>query len=502
MGLYSVLNQEIMRISYLFLFLLLNISVIKGQDYPEFSDLSSREFSRPYFSSVEVSDGFLYLSRQNTADFKLFKVNYDGVVTDSALTSVDGYKISGYLYFINNRIFLIGSAYRPLINFDQLFYVRRNSILEFNQDLDLIGVHLYNNMPYGYFEAIGSILDYNFYQPLTSFHLEGDTMSMIHFYYKLDTITFVPSTQAVVLDKVGLNDSIYSQKYIAGNLGSYNGAVILNDKIFIHGWTSECCYPVLIDFTSVGEFTADGDFVRKISLAPPDVWLDPAVPSSGILMNDRVFTSYNDAQFYPPICEEEAAVIDIRDKDFNLLHLAKVPDCGFYPSGTKCFAEQGNKIYFLTRNALGDIGLYQYDTLLNLQWSKFFDFAEPHLGFALNSTPDGGCIMECFVGDILKLYKVDCFGNIVSSTQLPIRAKDNVTLFPNPFTESLTISGVTDPKALVQVYDLAGKLCQSVVWTNNTPFVVNTSLTKGMYVVVGSSLLDGRVLFSERVVKE
>jgi hypothetical protein len=490
-----------MRISYLFLFLLLNISVIKGQDYPEFSDLSSRQSTMAFFSSVKISDGFLYLTQQENLDFKVFKVNYDGVVTDSATTSFDGYNCSGNLYFVNNRIFLIGSAYKPLINFNQFFNERGNCILEFNQDLDLIGSHLYKNMPYGYFEAVYLFISDNFFQPLTSFHLEGDTMSMIHFYYKLDTITFAPSTQAVVLDKVGLNDSIYSQKSIAGNLGSYNGAVILDDKIFIHGWVSECCGPILLDFTSVGEFTADGDFVRKISLAPPDVWLDPAVPSSGILMNDRVFTSYNDAQFYPTICEEEAAVIDIRDKDFNLLHLAKVPDCGFYPSGTKCFAEQGNKIYFLTRNALGDIGLYQYDTLLNLQWSKFFDFAEPHLGFALNSTPDGGCIMECFVGDILKLYKVDCFGNIVSSTQLPIGNQGKISIFPNPFVDSFTIEGVNASKALVQLHDLSGKLCQSLVWNKGASIAVNATLPSGMYVVTVRSLLDGRVLFSGQILK-
>jgi hypothetical protein len=443
MGLYSVLNQEIMRISYLFLFLLLNISVIKGQDYPEFSDLSSNKSTYSgYFSSIEVNGGYLYHIYQNDSDYRLFKVNYDGIVIDSTTTFADGYDCGGDLYSINQRIFLIGTAFPPeFINFAYLMENRRNSILEYNQDLDLIGVHLYNTMPYENFVDLSIYFDNSFFQPLTSFHLEGDTMSIIRSYTQLDTLTFISDYTQPMLERVGLNDSVYLVKNLGYNLTYYTGAVITDDKIFANAFASSVGGPVFINFSSIGELTSNGDFVRQISLAPPNAWVDPTVTSASVLINNRIFTSYNDPGFYLPECGEEAAVIDIRDKDFNLLHLAKVPDCGFYPSGTKCFAEQGNKIYFLTRNALGDIGLYQYDTLLNLQWGKIFDFQESHLGISLNSTPDGGCIMECFVGDILKLYKVDCFGNIVSSTQLPIGNQGKISIFPNPFADSFTIEG-------------------------------------------------------------
>jgi hypothetical protein len=428
------------------------------------------------------------------------------MLIDSAKTLTnEGLKGDGNLYTANNRIFLIGSSFPDFSNFNQLMVERRNSILEYNQDLDLIGVHLYNTMPLNNFVTLNTatgLVSFNFFQPLTSFHLNADTMSIIRYYTQLDTLTFITEGTSPILEKVGLNDTVYLEKNLGYNLTYFNGAVILDDKIFAYAYASEVGGPVFIDFTSVGELTSNGDFVRQISLAPSNAWIDPAVPSSGIMLNNRIFTSYNDPGFYLPECGEEAAVIDIRDKDFNLLHLAKVPDCGFYQTGTKCFAEQGNKIYFLTRNALGDIGLYQYDTLLNLQWGKIFDFQESHLGISLNSTPDGGCIMECFVGDILKLYKVDCFGNIVSSTQLPIGNQGKISIFPNPFADSFTIEGVNAPKALVQLHDLSGKLCQSLVWNKGASIAVNATLPSGMYVVTVRSLLDGRVLFSERVVKE
>jgi len=483
-------------------------TLVYGQPIPEFSDLSSRPISSlAGFHSLRTSDGILYYITLLDQSSKLYRVNFDGILVDSTEFNSDGYRYIGQLYAADGRFFLIGNAFKPFVNWLQSFEEDRRSIVEFDENLDITNVNRYDLLP----DGAGSVSSSQFqvgtgftlFQPLDAHHLKGDTMIMTRDYVFFDTTTFIPLGRSQRLEKVVLNDSFYSVKSIGQYIQDYKGAAIFDDSIYVYASASECCGGTLFDFTNVGVFNSNGDWVRKIALLPqPNGLIDVAYDANGLSMNGKIFTSYTDViDVYTPACE--AAVIDIRDTKFNLSRLAKVPLCEFYPAGTKCFAEVDNAIYFQTRNTSGDIGLCKYDTLLNLQWSRIYDFDESHLGISINATPDGGCILECVTGpnqSILKLYKVNAAGDIVSFTSFPIAPISAVTVFPNPFAEWIGIEGVSEPDALVEIHDTAGRLCQTATLSSSA-VQVNAALPSGMYILTVRSTKSNQVLHSQKIMK-
>jgi len=484
-----------------------------GQPVPEFSTLSSTAINgRSGFHSLKIPDGILYYITKPDLSATLYKVNFEGVVVDSAIFNTDGYTYTGQLYTSNGRFFLIGNADKPFVSWFQSATESRRSIIEFDENLDIIQANRYDMLPSG--PGLGLAVTVSvqttvgagsaIFQPLDAHHLKGDTMLMTREYIFFDTTTFLPKGGSQRLEKVVLNDSYYSVKSISQYIEAYKGAAILDDSIYVYASASECCAQALFDFTSVGVFNADGDWVRKIALLPqPNGLIDVAYDANGLYMNGKIFTSYTDVVgISDPLCE--AAVIDIRNTKFNLLRLAKVPLCGFYPSGTKCFAELGNTIYFQTRNNDGDIGLCQYDTLLQLHWSQVYDFDLPHLGIAVNATPDGGCILESVTGqdqNILKLYKVNAAGNIVSFTSFPMAKVPAVKVYPNPFVDRISIEGLMEPGGLVEIYDCTGRLCQSATLANQQ-VQVDPALPPGLYAMTIRSRTNNRVLYSQKLVKQ
>lgn len=475
---------------------------------PEFSTLSSQPLSSSVeIHSLQISDGILYYIKKPDGSRTLYKVNYGGNLVDSTEFTSDGFEYTGQLYTRNGRYFLVGNAFKPFVSWSQAFEESRRSIVEFDENLNVIDIHLYDLLP----DAAGNVVStqlgvgsgFALFQPQDAQHLKGDTMMMTRDYIFFDTLTLRPLGHNPRLEKVVLNDSFYSVKSLGQNIEGYKGAAIIDDSIYIYAAASECCPDVLIDFTNLGVFNSNGDFARKVALLPqPNGLIDVAYDANGLLMNGKIFTSYTDViDLYSPSCE--AAVIDIRDINFNFLRLAKIPLCGFYPSGTKSFAELENTIYFQTRNTDGDIGLCKYDTLLNLQWSRIFDFEESHVGISINTTPDGGCIMECTTGanpDILKLYKVDAIGDIASSTSLSIAPITSVKVFPNPFTEWIGLEGVAESDAPIEIYDAQGRLRQFEQYKEQN-ININSSLIPGSYLLIVRSNRSKQVLHSQKIAK-
>jgi Secretion system C-terminal sorting domain len=495
--------------------ILLTISSLAyGQIIPEFSALSSSPISSQVgFHSLQISNGILYYMTTPDLSKRLYKINFEGILIDSADFNADGYKYSGQLYTSNERFFLIGNANKPFTSWLQYSEEGRRSIIEFDENLDILSVTRHNLLPFstnlgvglGAIESVqlsvggGSAL----FQPLDAHHLKGDTMMMARSYVFFDTITFLQLGKIIRLEKSVLNNFYYSVRTLNQYINGYKGAAIFDDSIYVYGSASECCVGGLVDFTNVGVFNANGDWARKIALLPqPNGLIDVAYDANGLSMKGKIFTSYTDViEAYAPSCE--AAVIDIRDTKFNLLGLAKVPMCGFYPSGTKCFAEVGNTIYFQTRNTNGNIGLCKYDTLLNLHWSRVYDFDQSHLGISVNSTPDGGCILEAVTGpnqNILKLYKVNAAGDIVSFTSFPIAPLSIVTVFPNPFADWVRIEGISESDATVEVFDLAGRLCQTSTLGNQS-VQINAALPSGVYILTVRSTRSNQMLHSQKITK-
>jgi hypothetical protein len=477
-----------------FLLVLLTCSArAPGQAIPEFSDLSSRPLSsQSGCSSLKIPDGMLYYV--NTPDFpnKLYKVNFDGMLLDSAVFSTDVYRYSGQLYSTNGRFFLIGDERKPFVNWLQASADSRRCVIEFDENLDVVRIDRYNLLPAPAGTGVGVITSLQFtvgsgstlFQPIAAHHLKGDTMMMLRSYVFFDTSTFQEQGRSLLLEKVVLGDTSYTVRNISNYTEQLRGAVIQDDSIYVFANASECCGGFLLDYTSVGVFNADGDWVRKIAVLSEPGGLDEiAADANGILLYDRIFTSYTDVNnIFNPACE--SAVIDIRDKNFNSLRLAKSPLCGFYPAGARCSAQSGNTIYFHVRSSDGDIGLCRYDSLLDLQWSQVYDFNEPHLGISVNTTPDGGCLLECVASsdnnNILKLYKISPEGNIISSVTLPAGREQLVLVYPNPFIDEINIEAAGQTSLTVELFDAGGK----PVWRQQTtglPLRVEPALPPGIY---------------------
>lgn len=498
-----------------FIIILLSVSSLAyGQLIPEFSNLSSTSMGgRAGFHSLQVSDGILYYVRRPDFPSKLYKVSFDGVVVDSTEFGVGEYEYIGQLYTSDGRFFLIGDAYqKPFVSWLQASILDRRSIVEFDENLDIVSINLYDLLPRSNGLSVGVLSSVQLsvgdgsaiFQPLDAHHLKGDTMMMTRDYLFFDTTTFQSMGKSQRLEKVVLNDSVYSVISISQYIAGYKGAAIFDDSIYVYADASECCGGVLLDFTSVGVFNANGDWVRKIALLPqPNGLNEVAYDANGLSMNGKIFTSYTDViNAYSPSCQ--AAVIDIRDTNFNLLQLAKVPLCGFYPSGTKCFAEVSNTIYFQTRNNAGDIGLCRYDTLLNLQWSRVYDFDLPHLAISVNATPDGGCILECVTGpnqNILKLYKVNAGGDIVSFTSLPIASQVRPLVYPNPFTDEINIVYPDQPNLTIALFDLSGKLLIRQQLSGST-LKIESKLPEGVYFLEVRKSENNELIYSQKVIKK
>lgn len=498
-----------------FIGILLSVnSLAYGQIIPEFSDLSSRPMSSSLgFHSLQISDGILYYVTMQDFSKRLYKVNFEGVIVDSSDFDVDEYKYSGQLYASNGRFFLIGNASKPFVSWQQSSTETYRSILEFDENLDIIGVYRYNLLPFSTnlgvgLGAISSVQltvgdGSTLFQPLDAHHLKGDTMMMIRSYVFFDTISFLQLGKIIRLEKAVLNNSSYTVKTLNQYIIGYKGAAIFDDSIYIYADASECCVGGLVDFTTLGVFNANGDWARKIAVLPqPNGLIDVAYDANGLSMNGKIFTSYTDViEAYDPPCQ--AAVIDIRDTMFNLLRLAKIPLCGFYPSGTKCFAEVGNTIYFQSRSNDGNIGLCRYDTLLNLQWSRVYDFDLPHLAISVNATPDGGCILECVTGpnqNILKLYKVNADGDIVSFTSFPIASQVRPLIYPNPFTDEINIAYPDQPNLTVALLDLSGKLVTRQQLSGST-LKIESKVPIGVYFLEIRKSENNGLVYSQKVIK-
>lgn len=486
----------------------LSAAALVHAQLPEFSALSSRNVSKfELFHSLRVSDGILYFVSTAEYENMLYKVGFDGTLLDSVNLRQGDYKFWGYLTLKGDDILLVGEANKPLINYNQYFTEQRAVVVVLNGELDIQDVYLYDILPFAAGSSISIQTSPHVYiQPVTGIGVFGDTVLVTKDYTYFDTVNFIPLGSNRVIERMVINGDALPTVFISATSADAYTAVFTDTSIYVYGQSSECCGNVLIDPAAVGEYDHTGNFIQKHILLDSFLDFDPTWAAVGNRIGDRIYNSFTDEGFFGQPCN--TAMLDIRDLDFQLLRNTEVPDCDMSPSGTKCVAMSNNSIYYLTLTSDYNLGLYKYDTLLNLIWGKIYDFEAPHYGISLNDTPDGGVILECGVSgigndfDILKLYKISPAGDIVSSTNLVVSPpKQAPVVYPNPFSTQVFLEGLPAQATTAQLYDPLGRLLYTVD-TDGLSIDFPSSLKPGTYLLCLRKMGTGALLHSQWLVKK
>ncbi len=481
-------------------------TVLSQAQLPEFSNLSSRTISRRLqFNSLRVDDGILYFAPRADNIPVLYKVDFNGAIVDSVYLVQDDYRITGILASNGDKILMAGEANKPFVSYDQLFNDRRAALVILNSELEILDINLYDIVPYsaGWTRSItsGSPIS-TFIQPAGGIGIVNDTVYITKQYTYFDTLTFLPNGFDRVIERMMIQGPALATISIAASTLDVYASVFTDNAIYVNGQSGEPSGSLILDPAAVGEYDYAGNFIQKhLLLDVPSLGFDPTFESVGNRAGNRIYNSVVDEGFFGAPCA--SAMLDIRNLDFQQLRLVKVPDCGMAPSGTKCVSISDNAIYYLTRDGDFNLGLYKYDTTLNLIWRKIYDFSEPHYGIAINAMPDGGVILECVIDDadqgIIKLYKVSALGDIISSTKLVADPKIPLSVYPNPFSAQLFIQGEIAQKAIVKIYDLAGNLLFSEPLAGQ--MIDCTELPAGAYSLCLFSQKNGALLHSQCIMK-
>ena len=369
------------------------------------------------------------------------------------------------------------------------------------------------NVEYGKIPGTGSLNVTNLpiLTPLENIGWVGDTLFCIRKYFTADTLA--PSVHLtgseLVLEKIRLETGKAKTLPIIQN--TYTSITFTDDKFFASG-----IFPSDENFlfgAVAGSFTLDGRLIQRFDFDPPgESDFNSAAGHGGVIerKSNRIYSGYVGGGSSPD-CPTGTTVIDQRDLEFNFIRRKRVPDCHMVPGGSNCFAfdSKGNVFYQTesSNDPNGDIniGLYKYDTSLNLIWKRVFDFPENHRAFSVSETDDDGVILETVVttveGWTWKLYKVDASGNVVSSVERSLGSAGPV-FYPNPFRDGLSLSVPLSEEAVVLVRDASGRVCAQYVLSAGENRIEAGGLPAGWYVLELLSAATGARLGWQKVVKE
>ncbi len=104
-----------------------------------------------------------------------------------------------------------------------------------------------------------------------------------------------------------------------------------------------------------------------------------------------------------------------------------------------------------------------------------------------------------------RLKQIDFNGNENIHQTIAIKRmveKNEISIWPNPVRDVLTVKSISSPEAVVKIYDVTGKLVFNQALLSSDGFIVfnmgAVKLLSGIYFI---TIDDGRTLFSERILK-
>lgn len=455
-----------------------------------------------FFNSLPIEDGLLYTLRDPDDQPWLYKVDFNGKLIDSVSLIYQQYKLFGTLCASGNKYFLVGEAQPPFQSFFQTFRDRRACVAIFDKNLELENIYLYNNLPEnsGWIQALETGSLGTRIQPVGGAVVRKDTVYMVKNYSYFDTLDFSGRGFDRVLERYILGKDALPSKSVKQTTNTVYAVVYTDEDIYLYGQSIAGNGQAADQTGAVGKYTYSGRYLRNEKfIESPSFEFDPVFESIGNRFGSEIFSCYVDGGNLDPLCA--STVLDVRDLQFQLKKRVKIQECGWAPSGARCVASNGKDHFILLKDLDGNLGLIKYNQNLDIIWSRFLSFSLPHTGIGISATPDGGVVLDCIIRgqqEILKLYKVNSNGEIISNTPTPEFQSVLFKLYPNPFSERLYVESLLPAPANIEVLltDLMGRILFQQPLTSNT-IDLPGNLVSGMFCLQMKDIHTGKLLHQQ-----
>jgi hypothetical protein len=348
-------------------------------------------------------------------------------------------------------------------------------------------VYFYNSIPEnaGWLLSIQTGTLGTFIQPVGNSVVSNDTAYLVKNYLYFDTLGLNGLGYDRVLERYLLGEDALPSRSVKFTPNTVYSTVYANDLIYLYGPSLSNDPNTNEQYGSVGRYSYRGTYLGNEKLLnDSQLEFDPVNEAIGNRFEERIYSCYVEDGLLAPACAN--AVLDIRDLKFQLLNRVKIQECGWATSGSRCVAVNDKDISILLKDSEDNLGIVKYNNALELQWSRFLSFPEPHSGLGISATPDGGLVLDCFLRraqeEVIKLYKISANGEIISNVALTGGSNAAFQVYPNPFTETLQLETTQDATGPLEVrmVDVFGRLAYRQTLTGTT-WQVPGQLPQGMY---------------------
>ncbi|MEM9822515.1 MAG: T9SS type A sorting domain-containing protein [Bacteroidota bacterium] len=470
------------------LFLLSSISMLPAQQIQEFSDLSASMAN--LFNAVRTNEGIVYFINDGERN-KLVQIDFNGdIVEEKALPFVDSIYYNGHLFYDETGLYLIGHErlFPNGTNNQAVWNSQMRSVLQFDEQLALSSIHTFPTIPFGGGEVVtASGTSVGTHNPTSVASVDGQLISVWPYIIFDTEDNFSVLGRANILEVIDLEEESITTN-VLDNTSLNLGVVFQDDHFLLLGETADTILGngVALNLRPIGQYNYDGDLLETIDidLQASGAFSDGVV---GKAYDEQLFLSYFGRNLDVPGCTGNTAVLDRRDLNLNLLDRVKIPDCEFYPYGKQSIslAEDGS-IYFSAIGANDRIGLYKYDSDLNLIWTEQLELPN-HVPIGLKLRPNQGVILECLesdpTGTQIKLYAFNADGTVVSTQSIAINNGETIAFGPNPTNDWIYPLEGTDTSQKWRLYTVSGQLIANYQRVDQG--IDLSHLPKGTYLLQG-----------------
>ena len=489
-----------MKNCFTLVFFLFLTSIAYGQTLMDFGELNAT--STALYNSVKAEDGIIYFINELPSN-KLVKVNWEGdIVKELALPFTDSLYYNGQLLREGDRFFLVGRRVlfpsNPIDDIPELWNSQRRTVVQFNADLEIADIDVFDIIPYGAGEIVTTSGTYAGTKYPTSLSIKDNQITAVWPYVIFETQSPNPTIIGELFQYERIN--LTTQETFVKNLPNAQfllDVVYLDESFYLYGDVSD----TVVNGTSfnsqaVGRYNYEG---QKLELFSFDAnssggFSDGALAS---LNNGILYSTYFGKSVNSEGCLEDNTVIDLRDTLFNLIKRVKLPDCDLFPYGKNPFVFTSNGDFYFSAAGGGNIRLYKFDAALNVLCSENF-FLPEEAPVSLYVTPEEDLIFETLFADSeMRIYKFTC-SDQTSSTDLAGDQKPEITFFPNPSYGTIYTTAPMDHLS-VEVYSVTGTFL----------FIANvvdqqidlTSLNAGVYLLKIRNAKTGEWVSQEKIIK-
>jgi hypothetical protein len=485
------------------LFVLLQMNSISGQTPLEnFSDISFR----PSISSHMVNTGeSIVVGVQwftgNGYNYWLYKLNLDGVVTDS-LSLNDGERIFfGKPVVTNGQLYFAG-AYQEL---NTPTIIQRYAILRLSDDLEIMDE--FASPPFGNgkgFYSLSASAGNGIFNRTHEFQVLNDTIYGLGRYIIVDSVGGILGTQNYYF-LANMNGEFYKDAPVEGFLFNpfYRG-----NKVYFMGSASDPDNPFLPK--AVGMYDKEGVWIKGWDFDNSGSGEFPWGAVGGAI-DDRLYFSYLGRDNALAGCSQNNVAVDVRDLDFNVIKRFKIPECGFQFSGNFPFTKGiDGSIYFM---AVSDdykrMIVKKYTPEMAELWSAAYDFSQEDYVIApveITSLADSSLVIHAYEvlngSQKIRLFKVTDNGIIssIGAIQPPFgQQAQKDFLYPNPCRETVFLSDEIEQPIVAEFYGANGNMTATTIFDTKAKDI--SFLPTGTYFVVFKNPTDNKVINVQSLIK-